>query len=89
MKNGEDRIHLLDMEALYEQAPTESELRKLLVYLFVWAEDVRLEPSPPAPHMLRDLVSEFKRKYDPAQKSPLMDVWNYYAKGEDEDGVAE
>lgn len=61
-------VHLLGMEAPYEQLVVKSELGKLLVHLCVRAEKERLEPSPIAPQdMLRDLVSEFQRKYDPAQ----------------------
>lgn len=81
IKDGGDRIHFLDIETLYEQAPADSELRKLLVHLCVWGEKERLDLSPTLPHsMLRDLVLEIQRKCVPAQKSPLMDVRNYYVK---------
>ena len=52
MKDGGDSIHFLDVEALYKQAPADSELRNPLVHLCVWEEKKKLELSPTAPHVI-------------------------------------
>lgn len=59
--------------------PMESVLRRFLVHLCVWETKEELGPTENAlQDMLRELVTEFQRKCDPALKSPLMDVRNYY-----------
>lgn len=83
--NIEYSIHIGDMEDLYARAPADSQLRKLLIHLYVWRDKNEvLEPTEDAPPaMMRELIRELKKsRGDGSQVSPLMDVRNYYEEPE-------
>ena len=85
--NIEYSIRISDMEDLYARAPVDSQLRKLLIHLYVWRDkNAILEPTEDAPPtMMRELIRELKKGFgDGKQVSPLMDVRNYYEEPEPE-----
>lgn len=74
---------LRTIEAIYESFQMYSALRWFLVHLCAWGVKEELQPTKDAAQdMLRELATEFQKKCDPAQKSPLVDVRNYYVMDE-------
>lgn len=71
-----------NIEIIYEHTPAGSKLRKLLLDMCIW-EFEHFAPSSRAPNRMRWDLFEALRQKQKAEKSPLLDVRNYYTTEEE------